>query len=224
MHRRLPSPRTRLRPFFKICPDTSTGTWRASCTHSLTGGRRPSGSRLKRSKVLPREPASVRELLRLIAQFERFTPELCEAVGIAKAAQTVWELAARGLLVRLESDSGEWFVLHSLVREFVLGHWPLSGDEVRSLHMRAAEWFEARGDLDSAIQSLNAAADRPSIARILEQRGDEMLRSGHADHVIWASDLLTGGLRTPELEQLAGEARQIRGDWTGALACYRRAA
>ena len=192
----------------------------------LKGLRRPGGSLVTylAAEVFPRESESVRELLRRVAHFERFTPELCEVVGIPDATETVWELATRGLLVRLESDSGEWFVLHSLVREFVLGHWPLSGDEVRSLHMRAAEWFEARGDLDSAIQSLNAAADRPSIARILEKRGDEMLRSGHADHVIWASDLLTGGHRTPELEQLAGEARQIRGDWTGALACYRRAA
>ena len=192
----------------------------------LEGLRRPGGSLVAylAAEVFPRERPSVRELLMRVALFERFTPELCEAVGIANATETVWELAARGLLVRLDSDSGEWFVLHSLVREFVLGHWPLSPEETRTLHVRAAEWFEASSDLDSAIGSLNAAGDRSGITRILEERGDEMLRSGHADRLIWATDLLAGDSRTPTLEQLAGEARQIRGDWTGALACYGRAA
>ena len=192
----------------------------------LEGLRRPGGSLVAylAAEVFPRERESVRELLRRVAHFDRFTPELCLVIGIPDATETVWELAGRGLLVRLESDTGDWFVLHSLVREFVLGQWPLRTDEVRSLHIRAAEWFEAKIDLDSAIHSLDVAGDRSGIARILEHRGDEMLRSGNADHVIWASDLLSGDLRTPELEQLAGEARQIRGDWTGALACYRRAA
>ncbi|MGH2699002.1 MAG: tetratricopeptide repeat protein, partial [Actinomycetota bacterium] len=151
-------------------------------------------------------------------------PELCEAVGIQDVTEAVRELLGRGFLVRLESDAGDWIVLHSLVRDFAIDHWPLTDDQIRELHLRAARWFEARGDLDSAIQSLHAAADQPSIARIIQQRGDEMLRSGHADHLISATDLLAGDLMTPELEQLAGEARQIRGDWTEALACYRRAA
>ena len=44
------------------------------------------GSYLAR-EVLEREPDEVRELLRIAAEFDRFSPELCEAVGAAPPAE-----------------------------------------------------------------------------------------------------------------------------------------
>ena len=44
------------------------------------------GSYLAR-EVLEREPGDVRELLRIAAEFDRFSPELCQAVGASPPAE-----------------------------------------------------------------------------------------------------------------------------------------
>src|SRR5262249_58963546 len=55
-------------------------------------------------EVFGREPIAVRELLRRIAMFDRFTAELCTAIGPQNAPSILKKLRTRGLFV--DADAG----------------------------------------------------------------------------------------------------------------------
>ena len=55
---------------------------RAGTLAELGGSGDHLGSYLAR-EVLEREPDEVRELLRIAAEFDRFSPELCQAIGVS---------------------------------------------------------------------------------------------------------------------------------------------
>jgi DNA-binding SARP family transcriptional activator len=59
---------------------------------------------------------------------------------------------------------------------------------------------------------------------LLERCGSRLVRSGQAADVIETLEGLPPEVRTEAVEFVAGEARDVVGDWEGALACYERAA
>lgn len=188
--------------------------------------RRPGGALFDylAEEVLAREPGPVRDLLRRMAPFGRFTIELCEALGLRGADKTLAELVRRGLFVQTQGGQGPWFTLHALVREFVLGSWPFSERELRTLRRRAATWFESRGHLEEALQSLGAASAPRAIAGLLAKRGTEMVASGAVESIIRLAEGLPPRLRDQRIEELLGEAYAVRGDAARALECFHRAA
>jgi DNA-binding SARP family transcriptional activator len=97
------------------------------------------------------------------------------------------------------------------------------GDE-RGVRLKAARWFEAHGEPGEALRCLAAAGELRELARLLTAEGPTLLASGSVDIVLDALALLPQALRSPALEQLAGEAFQVRGDWDEALRCFDRAA
>jgi ATP/maltotriose-dependent transcriptional regulator MalT/DNA-binding SARP family transcriptional activator len=174
-------------------------------------------------EVFARESFTVRELLRTVAPLERFTIELCEALGLGAAGETLAGLARRGLFLKPRSTSDGWFELAALVRELSKEHLPMADDELRKLHQSAGRWFESHGWLEEALRSFAAISDHASIARILKQYGAEMLAAGGAETVIREAGSLPRQLFDARVEQLVGQGLQIRGDWEGALMCFRHA-
>jgi ATP/maltotriose-dependent transcriptional regulator MalT len=175
-------------------------------------------------EVFAREPAAVREVIRLAAPFERFNASLLEAVGARQPAEVLGGLARRGLFVETVSTLEGWYTLGPLVREFALQRLSLPQREVEEVHRRAAAWFQSHGQWVEALRSLAAAKDHASMEKVLAEEGFGMLASGQVEAIIWATNLLREDLRGPVIDQLAGQALQIRGDWQGAVACFRRAA
>jgi ATP/maltotriose-dependent transcriptional regulator MalT/DNA-binding SARP family transcriptional activator len=188
----------------------------------LTALRQPGGVLFGylAKEVFAHEPPHVRELLRRVAPLERFTADLCEALGLLSAAETIASLVRRGLFVEVHD---EWFSLHSLVREFAIRTWPLEPEEARGLYRRAAEWFEGRGHAEDAMRSLAAAGDHPELARLLVRRGAMLLMAGAADAVLAAADLLPWDVRDPAVERLVGHACTMRGRLDEAVEAFRRA-
>lgn len=174
-------------------------------------------------EVLARAPAHVRLLLRCVAPFARFDVGLCRALGIEAAAESLVTLRRSGLFVEDRSEDG-WYAIHALVREFVHERWPLGECEAAELHARAAVWFRAQGRLEEALTSLVAARDLEGVATLLENDGAVLLASGHVSAVLRASALLSGERRTATIEQVAGEAHEVHGEWDEALECFERAA
>jgi ATP/maltotriose-dependent transcriptional regulator MalT/DNA-binding SARP family transcriptional activator len=187
--------------------------------------RRPEGPLFSylADEVFSREPPEVREFLRRVAPLEGFTVELCEHLGVDQAGAVIGQLSRRGLFVHHEGGEDERYSLHALVRDFARRSWPLSEDELRDVLSRAAAWYEQRGDPTEELRCLEAANDGAAVARFLRTRGPVLLAAGAADSIVRAADLVPPELRDADLELLAGQARQIRGDWEGALACYGRA-
>jgi ATP/maltotriose-dependent transcriptional regulator MalT/DNA-binding SARP family transcriptional activator len=195
-------------------------------SYSLARVRRPEGPLFAylAAEVFEREPPETRELIRTVASLEAFTPELCAALGIDAAGRTLDSLARRGLFLELGRREIGWFSLSGLVREFVRTHLPLEPDELRNVHRRAARWLESQGHLEEALRALLASSDLELVATMLAEQGRPLLRAGALEAVIRAAATLPPKLRDPRIEEVEGAARQIRGDWEGALACFSRVA
>lgn len=175
-------------------------------------------------EVFTREPPVVREFLRRVAPFDRFTADFCDDLGVLDAAGTLTSLLKRGLFVQPQGGSEGWFVLHGLVREFVLRSWPLDAAELEALHRRAAEWFEKRGHLVEALHSLAAVSPPDEVARLLTERGSEVIARGAVDSVLRLAESVPAELRDAPLEEILGEAHTVRGEPAAAEECFRHAA
>jgi DNA-binding SARP family transcriptional activator/tetratricopeptide (TPR) repeat protein len=75
------------------------------------------------------------------------------------------------------------------------------------------------GEDAEALHALTAAAD-PRLGRFLAERGPSLLASGEVAGILAAVAAVPPGDRGPDVTQLEGEARQVSGDWDGALRCY----
>ena len=116
-------------------------------------------------------------------------------------------------------DHGEWYRYHHLLED-LLRHdlAQREGQQIPALNQRAADWFEAHGELDAALDPAAGSGDVDRVARIF---GSVALKSYHG-----------GNLTTIEgwLEHFADEAQLVRypnvaaiGSWIHAL-CGRAAA
>jgi ATP/maltotriose-dependent transcriptional regulator MalT/DNA-binding SARP family transcriptional activator len=220
----------------------ATGGWPAALRLAVEtlrdvapAGRRTALERIRRpggplfaylaAEVFAHEAPEVGELVRIVSPLDRFTPELCAALGIEQADETLDSLARRGLFVELlGDDTSSWYSLGQPVREFALAQLRRDEDEAGEILMRAARWFEQHGNPEDALRCLVRAGDLRETARLLSERGPSLLVHGFVEAVLEAVALLPDELRDASIEQLAGEAFQVRGDWDEAVRCFRRAA
>ncbi len=175
------------------------------------------------NEVFARAPEQVRDLVRAGAILDRFTEGTCDALGIADAGATIERLSRSGLFLQQQAGEHGWYRLHALVRDYALdarGLSALSPDEVRR---RAAMWFEGNGHVADCLRELLALGDHAGAVRVLAEHGPRLLAAGVVDLVVRTVESLPDSARTAAVERLAGEAYQIRGEWTLAFDCFERA-
>jgi ATP/maltotriose-dependent transcriptional regulator MalT/DNA-binding SARP family transcriptional activator len=177
-------------------------------------------------EVLANEDPSASGLMHALAWLERFTAELAStlldpAEGADRPAgghaATLARLERRGVFV--VPLGGGWYGVHPLLREVLRAR---SGGAPRGPLVRAAAWYDRNGQPIDALRSLAATGDPADAAAGLAAYGQAVLAAGGAATVVDLAASLTD--RTPELEQLEGEARHVLGDWEGALRCLERVA
>ena len=195
---------------------------------TLAALRRPGGWLFAylAEEAFAREDPAVRELVRQVAPLPRFTAPLCRALGLQVGEAALAGLARRGVFLRPRASADGWFVLNELVRDFTIEAMPLEGDELRQLHRRAAAWLSDQGQLDDALGCVLALAELgepAALASFVGERGGAMLASGAVARIADAAARVPPALRTPVIEQVEGQARQIQGDWRGALERFGRA-
>ena len=132
------------------------------------------------SEVLEGQPPERREFLLRTSVLSRLSGPLCDAVaGTTGSAVVLAELERSNLfLVPLDSRR-EWFRYHHLFGE-LLRHELMVGapGEIPGLHRRAADWHEAAGDVDEAINHCAAAGDLDRAADLIAGHWAELERSG----------------------------------------------
>jgi ATP/maltotriose-dependent transcriptional regulator MalT/DNA-binding SARP family transcriptional activator len=188
--------------------------------------RRPEGPLIPylAAEVFANERPEVETLVTTVAPLERFSAELCEALGVEDASRILPSLARRGLFVELQGNAAGWYALGSPVREFALSRHRPSRADVRRVQSIAARWFEEHDEPEEALRCVTAVDDAGEVARILTTSGPALLARGSVDTVLDAVAHLPPDRLSPALEQLAGEAFQVRGEWERALLCFDRAA
>ncbi len=172
-------------------------------------------------EVFARHPDAVRDLVSKLALFERFTPELCEAIGIAGSRSMLVELSRQGLFVERGQDGS--LALRPLIRDYALESLPVAEAVAQELRVTAGAWLDANGQSADAIQVLLSASTSDQLATVVAKQGARLLAAGQIATVLRACRAIPPAMRSTEIEQLDGEAQQIQGDWSEALACFQRA-
>jgi len=124
------------------------------------------------NEVFNQQPPVVRDFLMSTSILEEMNPLLCdELLGVSHSRDTLKLLEDRNLFIsRLEREEEKWYRYHHLFREFLLTKLQEEKPEqVRSLHVRAANLLRESGAVEQAIQHYLTAKDYNSaVVAILE--------------------------------------------------------
>jgi LuxR family transcriptional regulator, maltose regulon positive regulatory protein len=135
-----------------------------------------------RSEYLLRLEPRVLRFLRQTSVLERMCAPLCNAVLRSKGSAGDLEEIERAnlFLVQLDHHRG-WYRYHHLFRDLLQRE--LAEEEpdlIPTLHRRAAAWYEAHLDPESALFHAHAAGDIDDAARILSSIAQQVNDSGRA--------------------------------------------
>ena len=121
------------------------------------------------SEYLSRLRPGPLRFLRRTSILERMCGPLCDAVLEDEGSARELEKIERANLFLVPLDNRrDWYRYHRLFRELLQRELAETEPElVRVLHGRAADWFEANGDRESALEHSYAAGDTDRAAAIL---------------------------------------------------------
>jgi LuxR family maltose regulon positive regulatory protein len=131
-------------------------------------------------EVLQRQPQDMRTFLLKTSILKRMTASLCEAVADCQDGQARLHSLqhTNTFLVPLDNES-QWFRYHHLFAELLQSHLKhtFSNEEIASLHLCAAHWFEEHHFSIDAVQHAFAAKNYEKAAALIDQYGQDMFYS-----------------------------------------------
>ena len=133
-----------------------------------------------RSEFLSRLPRDSVRFLTRTSVLERLSGPLCDAVlgrrGSARILESIEESSL--FLVPLDRHR-EWYRYHRLFRDVLKSELQRNEpDAVPDLHGRAADWFEANGMLEEAMEHARGRSDSDRVARLFQQYAVQLNRDG----------------------------------------------
>ena len=129
-------------------------------------------------EVLDRQDESVRRFLHATCILDRLTGDLCDAVTGESGGQAMLERLDRSnlFLVPLD-DQRRWYRYHHLFGDLLRSRLPGADSDLRDLHRRASDWYDACGDPVSAVRHALAAGDFERAADLIEKTVPDLRRS-----------------------------------------------
>jgi LuxR family maltose regulon positive regulatory protein len=126
-----------------------------------------------------------RDFLLRTSVFDRVCGPLCDAtLGTTRSTAELASLADAGLfLVPLDAER-RWFRFHGLFRDMLRAELERHDPGLApAILERASDWFEASGDLESAIECAISAGERSRVARLCEAATLAAFRKGRRSTV-----------------------------------------
>ncbi|WP_145808120.1 LuxR C-terminal-related transcriptional regulator [Kribbella amoyensis] len=163
------------------------------------------------TELLTRLPRGQAEFLVKTSLLDRMNGPLCDAVvGGKQSARMLEELERRNLLVVPLDRHGEWYRYHHLLRDLLRADLRRGDpDLVRAMHTRAADWYEANGLAEAAIEHADAAADTERATRLVLELMQPVWASGRVDTVRAWLQLLDKRPRAPQYTAVAAHGALI---------------
>lgn len=127
---------------------------------AITGEDRYVADYLYREALI-QQPKAMQRFLRRTAVLGQLSGPLCEAVLQTSAADSqLRRIEARGLFLTPLDRERRWYRYHGLFREFLLSELHCTEpDIIAMLHQRAADWYEANGFPERAVEHLLQTMD-----------------------------------------------------------------
>jgi LuxR family transcriptional regulator, maltose regulon positive regulatory protein len=186
------------------------------------------GARALFDPVLESLPAASRDFLMDTVILDELNADLCDAVLESRDSSTLLDdLDRAGVAVFEVTDHPRRSALptwrrHPLLTQ-VLRHHSRATD-MSDKHARAADWFEAQGDVEGTMSHLLSAGSREAAGRYLRSREDDLIAAGQAHRVLpWYNEFTEDdwGLHALHLLRL-GWGRAMTGDRFGAEVASRK--
>lgn len=185
---------------------------------SFAGARRPVVEYLTTDVLELLEPAAQEFVLR-VSILTRMCGALCDAVvGAPGSGILLAELERAGLFISADS-AGDWYQQHHLFAEAMRLELARAEPELLPrLHLRAARWFEAAGDLESATDHAIESRDVAVAARLVAAQVESLAARGRWATVHgWLADLSwPSALADPELAWVRATSDTFAHDLDGA--------
>ncbi|HEY4627580.1 MAG TPA: BTAD domain-containing putative transcriptional regulator [Blastococcus sp.] len=175
-----------------------------------------------REEVVGREPEEVQDFLRRAAVLGEITVIAGLGVSVPDPEAVLVDLTRRGLLRNVPGERGCWRLIRPLA-DYFAQESVLRPAERAALHAAAAGEFAERGAYAEALQHLLAAGAGERAASLLADHGEALVSSGAADVVLQTAELVPEQMDDERLQQVLGEARQVRGLWAEAFDAFQRA-
>jgi LuxR family transcriptional regulator, maltose regulon positive regulatory protein len=131
------------------------------------------------TELLSRLPAEDLSFLVRTAVLNRLSGPLCDAVlRRSGSADDLARLERKNLFLVPLDGRGEWYRYHQLFRDLLRAQ--LDEDPRRELLRRAADWFEADGQLEVALHHAQDAQDAERVARLTIALTQPMYATGRS--------------------------------------------
>ena len=167
--------------------------------------------------------------LRRTAVLDRLSGALCDAILEDEGSGRELEKIERANLFLVPLDNRrEWYRYHHLFRDLLQHELLVEEPElVPELHTRAADWFEANGDRESALEHAFAAGDTTRAAALFGDVALEVYHSGRVATIErWLERFESDGLleRHPDVAVRGSVVHALRGrpeaaaEWLDAAA------
>ncbi len=143
--------------------------------------------------------------LRRSSVLSRMSGPLCDAVlETSGSGKRLRAIDRSNLFVVPLDASGKWYRYHHLFRDILRRELEdTEGERIPALNERAADWFEAHGEMEAALDPAAAAGDVDRVARILTSVALPVVSSGRAGAV---EEWLDGFPGRADLERYPGVA------------------
>ena len=130
---------------------------------------------------------------------DRFCAPLCDFIAeTTGSAGILHELERTNLFLLPLDDEGRWFRFHHLFAAVARSELQIEhADQVRSLHVRAGQWFRDHGHIDEAVTQYLAAGNTSDAALLVQANWLLYVDSGRMSTVLgWLDALGTPSIAT----------------------------
>ena len=171
-------------------------------------------------EVIGSEAPAALAALRTAALLPWVTPEMAEKLEMGRHSDRLFDRSRRSIYVTPAPNNPHAVSISPLVRDFLLDRHPIDDEERWALLGAASAFYEQEGALPEALQCLLALGSVDKLTRFMSERGESMLAAGMARRMVDAIERIPEPSRGDEIRLYEAEARQVLGDWEGAMACY----
>ncbi len=172
-------------------------------------------------EMLKKLPPAIQAFLLDSSIFSRLNAHLCDAVlGRSDAAKVLSSLEKRGMLLLRLDD--EWYRFHHLFRAFLQEQLSLDATRKRTLHQRAAAFFEDGGHDEQAITHYLHAEDYAKAATLISKVSERLFRTRRFDSLSYFINELPREVagKFPDLLIWEGKVSEAQGKFDEALRRY----
>lgn len=182
-------------------------------------------------EVLKAETQERRRLLAHLSLLEEIEPAVCESVfGEGGCGEQLRDMARRNTFVSLVHTPGneEQYRLHPLFRSFLKRRLTseAGSERIRELHRRLGDYFEGIASWEVAVHHYIEAAAEDDLARVLAERGAELMKASRLELIKRAFEGLSEGAASsrPRAVLARADVALIEGDQALARRLFDQAA